>query len=115
MRPELRDRLVELRQMNEAYQADMERMSQEVDALGTRKAALEDELAVSAVKKEALALTEQLRLAEEKRDALIEEDKCVFAAINNFKINHFSFFSVLQATWNARAGEGAASAAGEGR
>ena len=40
-----------------------------------RKAALEDELSVSAVKREAVSLYEQLQEAEKKRDALLEEAK----------------------------------------
>ena len=40
-----------------------------------RKAALEAELSVSAVKREAVSLYEQLQEAEKKRDALLEEAK----------------------------------------
>ena len=36
-------------------------MNQSLDALNSRKAALEDELAMSAVKREAVVLYEQLR------------------------------------------------------
>ena len=55
--------------------ADLERMNQELDGLNSRKAALEDELAMSAVKREAVGLYEQLREAEDKRDQLLEEER----------------------------------------
>ena len=43
-------------------------MNQELDALNSRKGALEDELAMSQVKKEAVVLYDQLREVEDKRD-----------------------------------------------
>ena len=49
-------------------QSDLERMNQELDALNSRKMALEDELAMSQVKKEAVVLYDQLREVEDKRD-----------------------------------------------
>lgn len=49
-------------------------MNQELDALNTQRAAFEDELAMSALKREAVVLYEQLREAEEKRDQLLEEE-----------------------------------------
>lgn len=57
------------------FQNDLERMNQELDGLNSRKAALEDELAMSAMKKEAVTLYEQLREAEDKRDQLLEEER----------------------------------------
>ncbi len=57
------------------FQTDLERMNQELDSLNSRKAALEDELAMSHVKKEAVGLYEQLREVEDKRDALVEEER----------------------------------------
>jgi intraflagellar transport protein 74 len=50
-------------------------MNQELDSLNSRKAVLDDEVAVSAVKKEALALYDNLREIEKKRDDLINEEK----------------------------------------
>lgn len=50
-------------------------MNQELDALNSRKAGLEEELAMSAVKREAVGLYAQLREAEDKRDELLEEEK----------------------------------------
>jgi len=74
MQPELRDKFVELKQLNGSRQMEMERMQQELDALSTRKSALEDELAMSAVKREAVTLHQQLREAEDKRDRMLEEE-----------------------------------------
>ena len=48
---------------------------QELDNLNSRKAILDDEVAVSAVKKEALSLYDSLREIEKKRDDLINEEK----------------------------------------
>ena len=56
-------------------QADLEKMNQELDVLNSRKAALEDELSVSALKKEAVGLYEQLREVEDKRERLLEEER----------------------------------------
>ncbi len=50
-------------------------MNQELDSLNSRQAALEDELSMSAVKKEAVGLYQQLREAEDKRDQLLEEER----------------------------------------
>ena len=75
MQPELREKYVTLKNTNMQYQQDLERMNQEVDSLNSKKAALEDELAMSHVKKEAVGLYEQLREAEEKRDQLVEEER----------------------------------------
>jgi hypothetical protein len=46
-------------------------MNQELDMLNSRKAVLDDEVAVSTVKKEALALYDTLREIEKKRDDLV--------------------------------------------
>ena len=54
-------------------QSDLERMNQELDALNSRKMALEDELAMSQVKKEAVVLYDQLREVEDKRDQVGRE------------------------------------------
>ena len=48
-------------------------MNQELDSYNSRKTRLEDELAVSQVKREAVILHEQLAQAEAKRDKLAEE------------------------------------------
>lgn len=74
MNPEIRDKYLELKDANTAYQVEIERMNQELDALNTQRAAFEDELAMSALKREAVVLYEQLREAEEKRDQLLEEE-----------------------------------------
>ncbi len=56
-------------------QKDLERMNQELDALHSRQAILDDEVAVSSTKKEALALYDNLREVEKKRDDLINDEK----------------------------------------
>lgn len=73
MKPKLRDRYVELKNQNSEFQVALENMNQELDTLNTRKAMLEDEVAVSAVKKEALGLYENLRELEQRRDELVDE------------------------------------------
>lgn len=57
------------------FKSDMERMNQELDSLNTRRSGLEDELAMSAMKREAVTLYAQLREAEDKRDQMLEEDR----------------------------------------
>ena len=66
---------MELKSANAQFSSAMEQMNQQLDHYNSRKASLEDELAVSAVKREAVVLYEQLAEAEAKRDKLIEEDK----------------------------------------
>ncbi len=75
MQPELRERYLQLKNQNLQYQGDLERMNQELDAMNTRRAALEDELAMSALKREAVGLYAQLREAEDKRDQMAEEER----------------------------------------
>ena len=75
MKPELRDRYIQLKAANVQYSQAMEHMNQELDVLSSRKATLEDEMAVSAVKREAVMLYDQLAEAEGKRDKLLEEAK----------------------------------------
>ena len=53
----------------------LEAMNQELDSYNSRKTRLEDELAVSQVKREAVILHEQLAEAEAKRDKLAEEER----------------------------------------
>ncbi len=57
------------------FQTDLERMNQELDALTSRRAALEDELSMSALKREAVQLHSRLREAEERREAMAEEER----------------------------------------
>ena len=73
MNPELRDRFVQLKSANVEYTRAMEEMNQELDVLASRKAALEDEMAVSAVKREAVGLYEQLAAAEARKEELQAE------------------------------------------
>jgi myosin heavy subunit len=52
----------------------LEKMNQELDSLNSRKAMLEDEVAISALKREALTLYDNLRDLEQKRDELVDEE-----------------------------------------
>ena len=51
----------------------LEKMNQELDTLNSRKVMLEDEVAISALKREALTLYENLRDLELRRDELVDE------------------------------------------
>ena len=90
MQPQLRDRFMQLKGDNATYRycweimivhfvhyiitrVRLEAMNQELDSYNSRKTSLEDELAVSQVKREAVVLYEQLAEAEAKRDKLLEE------------------------------------------
>ena len=73
MKPKLRDRYVELKNQNTEYQIALEKMNQELDTLNSRKIMLEDEVAISALKREALTLYENLRDLELRRDELVDE------------------------------------------
>ena len=75
MQPALRERYIELKTANLQYQRDLEGMNQTLDGLNSKKAVYEDELSVSAVKREAVQLFEQLRAAEIKRDDLVKEEQ----------------------------------------
>jgi len=75
MQPKLRSRYLELKNQNMDFQVALEKMNQELDSLNSRKAMLEDEVAMSALKREALTLYENLRDLEQKRDELVDEEK----------------------------------------
>lgn len=75
MQPKLRDRYLELKHKNMEFQVALEAMNQELDSLNSRKALLEDEVAISALKREALSLYDNLRDLENRRDELLEEEK----------------------------------------
>ena len=64
---------MELKSANTEYSVQLEQLTQQLDVLTSRKQQLEDEMAVSAVKREAAQLYEQLAEAESKRDKLAEE------------------------------------------
>ena len=64
---------MELKSANTEYSLQLEQLTQQLDVLTSRKQQLEDEMAVSAVKREAAQLYEQLAEAESKRDKLAEE------------------------------------------
>ena len=75
MQPKLRDRYLDLKHKNMDFQVALEKMNQELDGLNSRKAVLEDEVALSALKREALTLYDNLRDLEQRRDELEEEEK----------------------------------------
>jgi len=75
MQPELREKFMQLKSANAQYSTALEQMNQELDLYTSKKVSLEDELAVSAIKREAVVLYEQLAEAESKRDKLLEEAK----------------------------------------
>ena len=66
---------MQLKSANAQYSAALEQMNQELDLYNSKKNSLEDELSVSALKREAVVLYEQLAEAENKRDKLLEEEK----------------------------------------
>ena len=74
MKPKLRDRYIELKNQNNEYQLALEKMNQELDNLNARKVMLEDEVAISALKREALGIYENLRDLEQRRDELMDEE-----------------------------------------
>ena len=73
MQPALRARYTELKSASAEFGRGVEALHSELDQLASRRAALEDELAVSAVKREAVGLYEQLAAAESARDRLAVE------------------------------------------
>ncbi|XP_037795044.1 intraflagellar transport protein 74 homolog [Penaeus monodon] len=75
MQPNLRQKYFELRQTNTTLLQQLDQMQLELDALDNRKAALEDELALSKVKQEAVGLYEKLQDLEEKKSEIISENQ----------------------------------------
>ncbi|KAF2361531.1 hypothetical protein FHG87_007710 [Trinorchestia longiramus] len=73
MQPALRGRYQTLQNNNRSLQQQSEQLQQQIDSLSTRKAALEDELAISKMKQEAVGLSERLQEVEGKRDQLLQE------------------------------------------
>ncbi|XP_067136914.1 intraflagellar transport protein 74 homolog [Centruroides vittatus] len=75
MKPDLRKKYSDLKKTNQELQTQLEQLQQKSDALNTRRLALEEELALSQVKQEAVSLYERLRELEERRDNLLEEER----------------------------------------
>lgn len=73
MKPDMRQKYMQLKDINEHLIRQLEDMQQQLDQLNTKKAELEEELSNSPVKQEAVRLYEQLHELEEKRDQLAEE------------------------------------------
>ncbi|XP_069994854.1 intraflagellar transport protein 74 homolog isoform X2 [Penaeus vannamei] len=75
MQPNLRQKYFELRQTNTTLLQQLDQMQLELDSLDNRKAGLEDELALSKVKQEAVGLYEKLQDLEEKKAEIINENQ----------------------------------------
>lgn len=75
MQPELRNKYLDLRNVNTNLLQHLDQMQRELDALDNRKGALEDELSMSKVKQEAVGLYEKLQELEEKRAEIINENQ----------------------------------------
>ncbi|XP_064626077.1 intraflagellar transport protein 74 homolog isoform X2 [Lineus longissimus] len=73
MNPEMRQRYMNLKDMNVHLLRQLESGQQELDALNTKKDNLEEELSMSQIKQEAVRLYDQLYELEMKRDQLIDE------------------------------------------
>ncbi|KAK2157503.1 hypothetical protein LSH36_190g05020 [Paralvinella palmiformis] len=73
MKPEMRQSYLQMKDVNEHYLKQLESGQQELDRLSMKKTELEEELAISPVKQEAVRLYEQLHELEEKKNQLIEE------------------------------------------
>ncbi|CAL4111956.1 unnamed protein product, partial [Meganyctiphanes norvegica] len=74
MQPELRHKYMELRQVNTSLLQHLESTQLHLDTLDSRKQTLEDELATSKVKQDAVVLYEKLQELEEKRNEIQEEN-----------------------------------------
>ncbi|XP_030640653.1 intraflagellar transport protein 74 homolog [Chanos chanos] len=75
MSPEMRAKYTEMKSSNETLLQELDARQEELDSLITRKEAYEAELAHSQVKQEAVLLHEQLQELEQRREALLAEDK----------------------------------------
>ncbi|XP_035230636.1 intraflagellar transport protein 74 homolog [Stegodyphus dumicola] len=75
MSPELRNKYNELKKTDNELQRALEKFQQDLDLLNSQKMSLEEELSMSQIKLEASNLYNKLREVEEKRDALILEEK----------------------------------------
>ncbi|XP_018024266.1 intraflagellar transport protein 74 homolog [Hyalella azteca] len=73
MQPALKGRYTQLQNNNRNLQQQMEQLQQQIDSLTARKLSLEDELAVSKVKQEAVGLSERLQEVESKKEQLLQE------------------------------------------
>ncbi|KAK4290679.1 hypothetical protein Pmani_036441 [Petrolisthes manimaculis] len=74
MEPNLRQRYVELQSQNTSLLQHLDHNQHEIDTIDTRVATLEDELATSKVKQEAVGLYERLQELEEKRTEIQAEN-----------------------------------------
>ncbi|XP_005105393.1 intraflagellar transport protein 74 homolog [Aplysia californica] len=75
MNPDLRQRYVQLKDLNEHLLRQLESGQQEKDTLNSKIENLQEELSLSQVKQEAVRLYDQLHELEIKRDGLVEEAK----------------------------------------
>lgn len=75
MSPELRNQYNEFKKVDNDLQRALEKLQHNLDMLTTQKISFEEELTMSQIKQEASNLYNKLREVEEKRDALIIEEK----------------------------------------
>ncbi|XP_067002650.1 intraflagellar transport protein 74 homolog isoform X2 [Anabrus simplex] len=75
MSPPLKERYSDLQHTSTQLQQQMEVLQQQLDSLTARKNSLEDQISVSQIKQEAVRLHHKLLDAEDKRAALIAEEK----------------------------------------
>lgn len=75
MHPELRHKYMEVRSANTSLLQQLDHMQHELDSLDSRKAALEDELATSKVKQDAVVLYSRLAELQEKKNEIITQNQ----------------------------------------
>ncbi|KAJ7358819.1 hypothetical protein OS493_021607 [Desmophyllum pertusum] len=73
MPPDQKAKYAQLKNVNNSLQSELEHKQQELDALTTRIQNLEDEVASSPVKQEAVTLYEKLNELGEKKQSLVDE------------------------------------------
>ncbi|XP_065828697.1 intraflagellar transport protein 74 homolog [Oscarella lobularis] len=73
LEPEDRDRYAELKARNRRLQEEVDRKQQELDQLLAKTKAMEEEMAMSAIKQEAAVLHDKLNAVRKKRDALRQD------------------------------------------
>lgn len=74
MSNEQRQKYAELKRQSDSLNSNLEKLQEEMASIVTKRKQLEEEVSLSQVKLEAVALYTKLREAQEKRDALLEEE-----------------------------------------
>ncbi|XP_064475986.1 intraflagellar transport protein 74 homolog [Ornithodoros turicata] len=75
MKPELRSRYADLKNTNQALLGELEKLQHQLSSLHLQKQNLDEDIALSQVKQEAVSLYERLRELEEKKAVLQEEER----------------------------------------